>query len=604
MNANVGTIRMLAAVAVLSMAGCGGGGETEPEAPAPETYSRAEAPTPEPAGRPEIRFVDITRGAGIGFVHEDGWTGEKYMPETMGAGCGLFDYDLDGDLDIFLVNGRKILPGGNGGQRTVCALYRNDGGAKFTDVSESSGLDIEIYGMGCAAGDADGDGDLDLFVTAALDGNRYFANNGDGTFSDATEAAGLTSPVWTDGEGDEHPYWSSSAGFFDYNRDGWLDLFVCNYIQWSIDNDVFTTITGLGKAFTRPDLYKGLSPLLYRNDGDGTFTDVTREAGVWNPEGKSLGLAFEDFNGDGYMDVAVANDAQPDFLFLNQNGESFIETGLSAGIAYDENGRARAGMGIDAANLFNDGKPAIGIGNFSHEPISIYIEEAELFFVEGSGRTRISRPSLLSLTFGLAFFDYDLDGFLDVAAANGHIEPDIQSVEKEVSHAQPPQMFHNVEGRLFEEVTGEMGPDFAKPMVGRGLAHGDIDGDGDIDLLITECGGPPRLLRNGNASEANNWIRFDLQGNGPNRFALGARIILAADGRKQTRRIRGGSSYLSHSEFTAAFGLGKAESLETLAVQWPSGAVQAIPPGELSKFAVNQTHVIEEPAGIGNLDRR
>ncbi len=572
---------------------CGSETAMEPEAPAPEAYNAPEpTPTPKPINTiPEITYADITKQAGITFLHNNGHTGKKYMPETMGGGCGFFDYDNDGDLDILFTNGRDIVPSEDT-QMTTFALYKNDGAGNFTDVTAETGMDIELYGMGCAMADYDGDGDMDIFVTAAIDGQRFIRND-NGEFVDVTEEAGLTAPTWTDDKGKTIPYWSTSAAFLDYDKDGWLDLFVCNYIQWSIENDIFTSITGIGKAFTRPDLYKGLSPLLYKNNGDGTFADVSKASGIWNLDGKGLGVSVEDLNEDAWLDIVVANDAQPDFMYINNGDGTFTDMGLASGIAYGDDGRARAGMGIDIAFPLKNESSVIAVGNFSHEPVSFFVQEAEGFYIEASGRTRISRPSLLSLTFGLAFLDYDFDGWLDLVIANGHIEPDIERVEKEVSYKQPPQLFRNINGETFEDVTKEVGKEFAEPMVGRGLAYGDIDNDGDLDLLLTECGGPPRLLRNDGGANANNWIRFKLQGKAPNPDAIGSRVILQTDGKTQMRRVRTGSSYVSQNELTLSFGLGDAEKLESLTIEWHDGPVQKFTKEEMKHIQINTTHKIK-----------
>ncbi len=573
----------------LLFAHCGKEETPEPVAPEPELYSMA-TPTPLPEV-PPITFENITKEAGIDFKHTAGYSGKKYMPETMGAGGGFFDYDNDGDLDLFLVNSRYFAPEDQNKPAATCALYENDGTGRFTDVTQQAGLDISLYGMGCTMADVDGDHDQDLFITAAIDGNRYFENNGDGTFTDHTNKVGLQSPQWKDEQGRTYNYWSTGAAFFDYDKDHDLDLVVCNYIEWSIENDIYTTRDGMGKSFTTPDLYQGQTCLLYQNQGDGTFEDVTQQAGLYNPEGKSLGIAIFDFNSNGYLDFAVSNDSQPNNLYVNQQDGAFVDKALTAGVAYDENGRARAGMGIDVAR-WNRETPAIAIGNFSHEPVSLYNMENTLFFVDAAGRARISRPSLLSLTFGLVFFDYNLDGYLDLALANGHIEPDIHKVEKEVKHAQPPQLFLNRGGKRFEEVTYRVGDGFAKPMVGRGLAYGDIDLDGDLDLLFTECNGPARLLRNENAALLNHHLRIKLIGNPPNTDAIGAEVRVTAGGTTQMQMVRTGSSYLSQSELALTFGLGDHEEIESLHITWPDGSEEEIE--DLMEIELDKTNRIKQ----------
>lgn len=580
-----------ATVCVALLCQCGPQQQAEPDAPQPESYAQRESLTPvETPDAAQIVFTDMTQQAGVEFIHQNGYSNKKYMPETMGSGGGVFDYDNDGDLDLFLVNSRWFDEANADKPPSPSALYRNDGNWQFTNVTQIAGLDVNLYGMGAYMADVDADGDLDLFLTAAIDGQRFYRNNGDGTFSEATQESGLTAPRWTDDEGREHPYWSTGAAIFDYDRDGWLDLVVCNYVQWSIENDVFTSRAGMGKSFTIPTLYKGLTPLLYRNKGDGTFADVTEAAGVKNPEGKSLGIAIADYNHDGWIDFAISNDSTPNFLYVNDAQGGFTETALIAGVAFDENGRARAGMGIDFAPAL-DGLWSLAIGNFSHEPISLYTRMSELFFVDQAGKARLSRPSLVSLTFGLVFFDYDLDGWLDLAAANGHIEPDIQQVETNVTFKQPPQLFRNIDGQRFEDVSSKLGDVFTQPMVARGAAYGDLDQDGDLDFLLTGCGERPRLFRNDSASDHHNWLRLKLRGKAPNLDAIGATVTLTAGGRERTLMARTGSSYLSQSELALTYGLGEETTIEKLRIQWPDGTVSE---EDATKLKINQTIEIQQ----------
>ncbi len=590
MNWNSFFLLITIGVCSVVLSQCGPQQEAEPEAPQPETYTQSQAPTPvQTDDTPQITFTDVTLSSGIDFIHQNGYSTLKYMPETMGSGGGFFDYDNDGDLDLYLVNSRWFDEANQDKPPSPPALYRNDGGWQFTDVTQAAGLNINIYGMGCCMADVDADGDQDLFLTAAIDGQRFFLNNGDGTFTDATQPSGFTAPVWADSQGRDHPYWSSSAAFFDYDNDGWLDLLVCNYVQWSVENDVFTTRAGMGKSFTIPTLYKGLTPLLYRNQGDGTFKNVTKDAGVFNPEGKSLGVVVADFDDNGWLDFAISNDSTPNFLYMNDGQGRFIESALVAGVAFDENGRARAGMGIDYASAL-DGQWSLAIGNFSHEPISLYTQMNELFFVDQAGKTRLSRPSLISLTFGLVFFDYDLDGWLDLAAANGHIEPDIHLVEKNVTFKQSPQLYRNINGERFDDVSFEVGGVFTLPMVARGAAYADLDQDGDLDFLLTGCGERPRLFRNDSAADNNNWLRVKVRGKAPNLDAIGAKATLTAGGRERTLMVRTGSSYLSQSQLALTFGLGDETTVEKLTIQWPDGTESE---QDVSTLQINQTVNIE-----------
>lgn len=576
------------AALALAVAGCGAKPAAEPKAPAPQTYARPEKAADDPP--PAVRYTDVSADWGIRFVHENGMTGDKYVPQTMGSGVCLFDYDGDGDLDMFLVNGRKFV--GDKGVDNRQALYRNEGGGHWSEVAKEAGLDQSLYGMGCAVADYDGDGHPDLYLTTAMDGNLLFHSDGRGHFSDVTTRAGLVSPRWKDAKGHEHPVWSTSAAFLDYDRDGYPDLFVCDYIQWSVESDVYTTRAGIGKSFTTPELYQGQSSLLYHNRGDGTFEDVSAKAGIANPEGKSLGVAVADVNADGLPDLVVSNDTQPNYLYVNKGDGTFDSAGLKAGIAYDDLGKARAGMGIDVAAPLADGKPTIAIGNFSREPVSLFHLENTMLFVDAAGRARLSGPTLVVLTFGLAFFDYDLDGHEDLALANGHIEPDIQKVEQEVSYAEPAQLFRNLGGEKFSEVSSAVGADLGKPMVGRGLAYGDLDGDGDLDLVLTANGGAVRVLRNDDSCKLNHWVRFNLVGSKPATDALGAVVTLSAGGRKQSRTVRSGSSYLSQSELTLSFGLGAATTLDQVEVRWPRGTAQTVDPATLG---VDRVITLREP---------
>ena len=562
-----------------------------PKAPAPETYTVAPALSPPSSAAPasRLRFTDVRAASGIAFTHTNDLSENKYAPETMGSGVCLFDADGDGHLDAFFVNGRRLSSTAPPGEPPITGrLYRGDGKLKFTEVTAGSGLGVSLYGMGCTSADIEGDGDADLLVTSALEGNRLFRNDGTGRFTDTTAEAGLTAPTFTDGKGKSHPIWTTSAAFLDYDRDGRPDLYVCSYIRWSIASDIFTTRTGLGKSFTTPELYKGETSRLYHNLGGGRFEDTTERAGVLNREGKSLGVAVADLDDDGFPDLVVANDTQPNYLYRNKGDGTFESAGLAAGIAYDAAGAVRAGMGIDVGAPMADGQPTIAIGNFSREPVSLYHREKGLFFVDAAGRTRLSQPTLLSLTFGLSFLDADLDGFTDLVLANGHIEPEIGRVEQSVTYAEPAQLFLNQGGESFVEVTQAVGPGISEPMVGRGLAYGDLDEDGDLDLVITSNGGVPRILRNDDARADHHWIRFKLRGAPPGTDALGARVTVTAGGRTQTQTVRTGSSYLSQSERALTFGLGTTRSVDAVEVRWPGLEARRLEPSAIKVDAVNE----------------
>jgi hypothetical protein len=544
------------------------------------------------ASRAPVAFTDVTASSGIRFRHYNGaftkpdGTESRFMPETMGPGLALFDYDGDEDLDVFVTNSRGFDSKQRDGAVHTARLYRNDGALRFTDVSRESHMDLEGFGMGAAAADYDGDGRRDVLYTS-WGGARLMKNMGDGTFKDVTRAVGLADAGWRDDEGRHWPSWSTGAVFFDADEDGALDLFIANYVRWSPETDVFSSIDGQRKSYAKPDLYPGSSCTLYLQR-NGRFVNVTETSGVFKESAKALGVTLWDFNNDGLLDIAVANDTQPNFLFENQGGGHFIERALEAGIAYDENGGTRAGMGIDVADTSNDEKAAIAIGNFSREPVSVFRMAAPGFFREASQQTGVAAPTYLSLTFGLAYADVDLDGWQDLVLANGHIEPRIQEVEAEVSYRQTPQVLGNNREGTFLDWSATAGEPFNTPMVGRGLAVGDLDGDGDLDIVITENDGPLHVLRNENTGA--HYLRVSLKGRSPNIDAIGARIEVRAGSLVQRRWVRTGSSYMSQSELTATFGLGALEAVDELIVTWPNGKQQVI-----EKPRVDAQLTIEEP---------
>jgi hypothetical protein len=567
-------VRCVAAIAMLLplVHGC----KKEPPPPKPESRPYAQTPYANPeasADSTDIRFTDVTQGAGLHFPHHNGAFGQKWMPETMGSGGGFIDYDNDGNCDVFLVNGADWPGHERPGPRPTQKLFRNLGNGAFADVTEAAGLAAAFYGMGCAFGDFDGDGDADIYVTAVGD-NRLFRNDA-GRFVDVAAEAGVLGRDPTPGAS---PGWSTSAAWFDADRDGDLDLFVARYVQWTPETDLFTTLDGKHKSYATPQQYAGQSCLFYRNLGGSRFEDATRLAGLRNDEGKSLGVVVDDFNDDGRPDLFVANDTQPHFLYVHQGDGTFVDRGTEAGCAYDDAGRARAGMGVDAADFNNDGVPHIVIGNFSGEPLSLYGRvgaadpAAPLLFQDFAGSARLTAPTLPCLTFGVLFADFDSDGRLDLAVANGHIEPEINAVQSEVTFAQRPQLFRNTGRRSFIDVGAAAGPPFQEPVVARGLAAADFDNDGDVDLLLTVNAGPAKLLRNDTpASDHRRWIKIKLLGAGANRNALGATVFAAAGDWSQRRFIRAGSSYLSQSDTVLVIGLGDRPQLDRLTVRWPDG---------------------------------
>jgi hypothetical protein len=527
-----------------------------------------------------IRFADGTARAGIRFRHNSGAFGKKYLPETMGSGCAFLDYDGDGWLDAFLVNA-KNWPG-RPGPPTYSALYHNNRDGTFTDVTKEAGLAVELYGMGVTAADYDNDGWTDLYVTA-IGGGHLFRNVGNGHFVDVTKKAGAA------GTGT----FPTSAMFFDYDRDGYLDLLVANYVTWSLETDLFCTLDGKTKSYCTPESYKGESPTLLHNRGDGTFEDATRKAGLWNPASKALGVALLDHDGDGWPDFALANDTQPNKLYRNNHDGTFSDVGMSAGIAFGETGVARAGMGIDSADYTGDGRTSLLIGNFSNEMIGLYHNEGNGLYVDEAPISTVGRSSLLTLAFGIFFFDYDLDGRYDIFAGNGHVADDISAVQPKVKHAQPPHLFHNLGQERFDEVSAKMGPAMQRPIVARGAANGDFDNDGDLDILVNANDGPAVLYRNDGGNQSR-FLRVKTIGTRSNRDGIGAKVtVTLANGRKPWRIVHTGSSYCSQSDTALTFGLGGHQRAETIEVVWPSGAVDRVGP-----VVANQVAFIEEGKGL------
>ncbi len=561
----------------------------------PEKYTKPFVPG-DTKGKepPKVAFADATPGSGLDFVHVTGAYGLKYLPETMGSGVALIDYDKDGLQDVFCVQGaewpghEKLTPA------PTCKLFKNLGGLKFRDVSKETGLDLALLGMGAAVADYDGDGDSDLFVTAL--GPCRLMRNDSGHFTDVSDASGMKTPTWTDKEGRVHSTWSTGAAWLDYDCDGTLDLFICSYVHWSIENDVYETLTGSTKAYTIPTKYDSDCCRLWRGKGDGTFEDVTAKAGIERTDSKSLGVSVADVNDDGRPDLAVSNDTQRNYLFVSQPGGGYLEQANDAGIAFDEVGRARAGMGIDCADLCNDGRLVISIGNFSGEPVSMYAQTNEkLFFVDRAGAMRVGPPTNLSLTFAIVFHDYDLDGCLDMLVCNGHIEPEISTKQKEWSYEEPTQLFWNRGDGTFADVSATSGEVLTHKVVARGAAVGDLDGDGDLDTVMTQNGRPAVLVRNDQALN-HGWIRVRPKGSGKNRDAIGATITLVHDGKTLRRDVRTGSSYLSQSDIAPTFGLGAAAGATTapvaIEVHWPSGKRE-----RFEGLAPNREHAVTEGQG-------
>jgi hypothetical protein len=525
--------------------------------------------TPGPPPNEPVKFTDVTAAAGIRFVHNSGRTGKKWLPETMGSGVAFFDADGDGWLDILFVNGKDWTPRG---RHTTAALYRNNHDGTFTDITRGSGLDVELYGIGVTIGDYDNDGRDDVYITA-YGSDRLFHNEGGGHFRDVTSQSGINNANF-----------SSGAAWLDYDRDGKLDLFVANYVQWTPQGDLWCSLDGSTKSYCTPESYKGTSVKLFHNLGNGKFEDVTEKAGLSEPTSKSLGVAVVDYNNDGWPDLFVANDTQPNKLYRNLQNGRFKEEGLAAGVAFGEDGVARGSMGVDSADYDRSGKAHLIVGNFSNQMLGLYHNEGNGLFVDEAPRSNVGRASLLTLTFGLFFFDYDLDGLPDILAANGHIEEEIGRVQPKIQYQELPLLMRNAGHGRFEQVNA-----FTHAMVARGAAYGDFDRDGDLDVVFTTNNGPAYLYRN-DGGNRNHWLQLKLVGTKSNRNGIGAVTRVTSAGGTQWQTVHSGSSYCSASDLALTFGLGKDVSATSVEIDWPSGTKQ-----KLSNVAANKSLVVKEP---------
>ena len=506
-----------------------------------------------------FRLTDITDAAGLNFHHKSGAYGAKFLPETMGPGCAFFDYDNDGWLDILLINGCDWP--GHKHQRSTMQLFRNNRNGTFTDVTARAGLAIEMYGLGVTIADYDNDGFPDLYVTA-VGQNRLLHNTGHGTFVDVTDRAGLGG----------RSAFSTSALWFDYDRDGLLDLFVCNYVRWAPEHDVFCSVDGKTKSYCTPEAYHGSTCWLFRNRGNGTFEDVTAKSGIFDTSSKALGVAMLDDNRDGWPDLFVANDTQPNKLYRNQRNGTFQDVAVPSGVAFSEDGRARAGMGVDAADFDNSGVAGIAVTNFDDEMIALYRQGRSGAYTDAAMRAGIGQASRARLGFGCAFTDIDLDGHLDLLAVNGHIDESVRNIAGNHGYAQPPHLFLNDGKGVFRDVATTAGGNYGAPKVARGLAYGDFLHTGAPGILLTTNQGPAYLYRND--VTGNRAIRFQLHGTKSNRDAIGAIVRLTTQEGTQSRMVRTGSSYLSQSELALTFGIGREEKANRAVIEWPSGAVQ------------------------------
>ena len=551
-----------------------------PAQPTASTIStKTEAVSARPSG--PIRFTDVTTQVGIHFRHNSGAFGKKYLPETMGSGVCVLDYDNDGWQDILFVNSMDWPEHKTG--KSFPALYHNNKDGTFTDVTRQAGLATEMYGLGCAAADYDNDGFDDIYITA-LDGSHLFHNLGNGKFADVTAKAGVRSPGFATG-----------AVWFDYDNDGKLDLFVSHYVDWSVATDQYCTLDGKHKSYCTPELYKGQSATLYHNKGNGVFEDVTKKAGLYDPTSKSLGVALIDYDNDGWLDLFVANDTQPNKLYRNNHNGTFTDQAFASGVAFSDAGKARAGMGADAADYDASGRQSLVVGNFTNESMGLFHNDGSGLFTDKSMAAGIGAPSANSLTFSTFFFDYDLDGLPDIFAANGHVADDVSVVTPTIHYAESPLLFHNKGDGKFDDVTNRVGCALRQPIVGRGAAYLDFDNDGDLDLVISTGNGPAKLLRNDNGNQ-NDMLRVKTIGTKSNRDGIGARVIVkTSKGMKLFGMVKDGSSYLSQSELPLTFGLGKPDTdkMVSLEIVWPSGRKESV-----TNIKPNQSITLEEGKGM------
>jgi hypothetical protein len=523
----------------------------------------------------------VTDKAGIHFRHNNGAFGKKYLPETMGSGVCVLDYDNDGWQDILFINSMDWP--GHHSANSLPALYHNNGNGTFTDVTRQAGLAVKMYGLGCAVADYDNDGFKDIYITA-LDGNHLFHNLGNGKFTDVTARAGV-----------KNPGFATSAVWFDYDNDGKLDLFVLHYVDWSIATDQFCSLDGKNKSYCTPEAYKGQSATLYRNLGNGRFEDVTKKAGLYDPSSKSLGVTLLDYDNDGWVDLFVTNDTQPNKLYHNNRNGTFTDTAFSAGVAFSDAGKARAGMGTDTADYDESGRQSLVIGNFTNESMSLYHNDGSGLFTDKAIESDIAAASAKSLTFSTFFFDYDLDGWPDIFALNGHVADDVSVTQPTLQYAESPLLFRNKGKGHFENVTDKVGSALRQPIVGRGAAYLDFDNDGDLDLVVTTSNGPAKLLRNDNGNQ-NDMLKVRTIGTRSNRDGIGTKITVKTNrGMHLFEMVKSGSSYLSQSEMPLTFGLGRPDAAKSVSLDiiWPSGKKES-----LSAIKPNQTITLKEGSGI------
>ena len=530
----------------------------------------------------QVSFVDVGPSSGITFHHNNAASPEKFLIETMGSGCGWIDYDQNGLLDLYLVNGaatKAYTPK----QPLRSALYKNNGDGTFTDVTEKAGAGAEgLFGMGVAVGDYDNDGYPDLLV---LGYGRciLYHNNGDGTFTDVTAKAGVQNLG----------RWASSAAWFDYDNDGKLDLVIANYVDWSPERNFYCGDSGPGmRSYCHPDDFHGQPPTLYRNNGDGTFTDVSKTSGVGLKGGNGLGVVTFDYDNDGWQDIFIANDHMPNYLFHNNRDGTFREVGYMAGVAVSADGQFEAGMGTDAADTTGDGRLDLIVGHLDMQLARVYQNMGDGTFDDATLRSKLSYATYHMSTFGARFMDYDNDGWRDLFLANGHVLDNVERYHADTKYAEPKLMFRNTGHGIFENVSDKLGADFQLPKVSRGAAIGDFDNDGDLDILINNCGQAPQLLRN-DGGNANHWLEIFLIGTKSNRDGVGARIKITAGDLILYDQRKGGMSYQSAQDPRLHFGLGQNASVDAIEIIWPSGVTT-----KLGKIKSDQIITIKEGSGL------